>query len=101
LAFVTTIHGGLTTLNAANAAATKLYPEIVGSDPDIYPIFLNWDAGLVSSYGRHLLYERNGISYKGTPSSSVAIALFPLVLVSDVGRGISNLSMNTAPGGSR
>jgi hypothetical protein len=61
------INGGLTSLNASDNAAKTLVPIIEGSDRDTYAIFLNWDSDLFSSFGRHLFYERNGISYKGTP----------------------------------
>lgn len=89
------IHGGVTTLDAANRNAQIRGPEIAHDDTDAYPIFLNWEAGLWTSYGRHLAYERNGTSYRGTPSAWSAVAITPLVFLSDVGRSIANHSMNT------
>ena len=89
------IHGGLVSLDNANRTAENLRPLITDDDPTAYPIFLNWEAGLTSSYGRHLVYERNGISYKGTPAAWAAFAITPFVFVSDVGRGIANHAMNT------
>jgi hypothetical protein len=89
------IHGGLVSLEEANKTAANLEPKITLDDPTAYPIFLNWEAGLTSSYMRHLIYERNGISYKGTPSAWAAIAITPFVFVADLGRGIANHAMNT------
>ena len=90
------VHGGLTTLEIANQLARDVDHRIESSSSDTYPIFLNWDSGLLSSYGHHLAYERNGISYKGTPAGYSAMALFPFVLLSDLGRGLANLPMNVA-----
>lgn len=89
------IHDGVTTLDNANRNAQIRGPEIARDDTDAYPIFLNWEAGLWSSYGRHLAYERNGTSYRGTPSAWSAVAITPLVFLSDVGRSVANHSMNT------
>jgi pimeloyl-ACP methyl ester carboxylesterase len=90
------VHGGLTTIKTANQLAADVNRRIDKSSPETYPIFLNWDSGLLSSYGHHLAYERNGISYKGTPAAFSAAALFPFVLFSDLGRGLANLPMNVA-----
>ena len=89
------IHGGLTTLEAANQSARIRGSEIAADDTNAYPLFLNWEAGLVSSYGRHLAYERNGTSYRGTPRAWSAVVLTPLVFAADVGRSIANHGMNT------
>ena len=88
------IHGGLVTLENANDTAAKQRPLIM-SDKTAYPIFVNWEAGFPSSYGRHLFYERNGISYRGTPAAWSAVAVTPLVFLSDIGKGIANHGMNT------
>jgi len=89
------IHGGLTTLDAANQNAKIRGPEIAHDDPNAYPLFLNWEAGIVTSYGRHLAYERNGISYRGTPAAWSAVVITPFVFFSDVGRSVANHAMNT------
>jgi hypothetical protein len=89
------IHGGVTTLENANKNAKIRGFEIAKDDPDAYPIFLNWEAGLWTSYGRHLAYERNGINYRGTPGARSAVAITPFVFVSDVGRSLANHAMNT------
>lgn len=89
------IHGGLVTLSQANQNAINRGRDIWNDDRNAYPLFLNWEAGLISSYGRHLAYERNGISYRGTPAAWAAIAVTPFVLISDVGRGAANFAINT------
>ena len=89
------IHGGLVTLASANDTATKQRKIIMDDDKTAYPIFVNWEAGFPSSYERHLLYERNGISYRGTPAVWSALVVTPLVLLSDLGKGVANHGMNT------
>jgi pimeloyl-ACP methyl ester carboxylesterase len=89
------IHGGLVPLVSANQAAAREQPIIWNDDKTAYPIFVNWEAGFPSSYGRHLFYERNGISYRGTPAAWSAVVVTPLVFLSDIGKGIANHGMNT------
>ena len=89
------VHGGLVTLKEANARADILASEIAAENDSTYPIFVNWEAGLFTSYFRHLAFERNGISYKGTPGAGGAVASSPLVLGADLGRGATRLPINT------
>lgn len=89
------VHGGLVTLKEANDRASKLTQKIMSEDRGTYPIFLNWEAGFVPSYFWHVVYERNGVSYRGTPGQTGAIASSPLVFVADIGRGATRLPINT------
>lgn len=89
------VHGGLVTLKDANDRADKLAREIADEHDGTYPIFVNWEAGLVTSYVRHLAFERNGISYKGSPGAGGAVLSSPLVLAADLGRGATRLPINT------
>jgi hypothetical protein len=89
------VHGGLVTLKEANDRADKLAREIADENHRTYPIFVNWEAGLLTSYVRHLAFERNGISYRGTPGAGGAILGSPLVLAGDLGRGATRLPINT------
>ena len=89
------VHGGLVTLNDANARARLLARQIVNEEPATFPIFVNWEAGFLTSYVRHLAFERNGISYKGTPGAGGAVLSSPLVLAADLGRGATRLPINT------
>jgi pimeloyl-ACP methyl ester carboxylesterase len=43
---------------------------------------------------RHLAYERNGVSYRGTSIAFPAALGSPLVFLSDLGRGVSRLPLN-------
>jgi hypothetical protein len=89
------VHGGLVTLKEANDRADDLAPKIMTEHERTYPIFVNWEAGLVTSYARHLFFERNGISYRGTPGAGGAVLGSPLVLGADLGRGATRLPINT------
>jgi hypothetical protein len=89
------VHGGLVTLKEANDRAEKLGCKIVKEPDKTFPIFVNWEAGLLTSYFRHLVFERNGISYKGTPGAGGAAVSSPLVLAADLGRGATRLPINT------
>jgi len=89
------VHGGLVTLKQANARTEKLGSEIANEPDGTYPIFVNWEAGFSTSYARHLFFERNGISYRGTPGAGGAVLSSPLVLAADLGRGATRLPVNT------
>jgi len=86
------IHGGMVTLKNAERTADGLTRII--KDPATYPMFINWEAGPFSSYLRHLAYERNGVSYRGTSIAFPTTLGSPLILLSDLGRGISRLPIN-------
>ena len=89
------IHGGRVTLEQAQKRAERLTCAIQKTDRNAYPIFLNWEAGQGSSYFRHVAYERNGVSYRGSSIAGIAAIASPLVFTSDVGRGVSRLPINT------
>jgi pimeloyl-ACP methyl ester carboxylesterase len=67
----------MTSAESLNAVANKGY----------YPIFVNWDSGLTSSYGEHLLHVRRG--RKGRKSLYAGVLAAPLVFLADVGRAIT------------
>src|SRR6266853_819498 len=85
------VHGGRVTLQRARTTAERLTSAVQNTDPNAYPIFLNWDAGQGSSYFRHVAYERNGVSYRGSSTASIAAIASPMVFLSDVGRGAFRL----------
>jgi pimeloyl-ACP methyl ester carboxylesterase len=89
------VHGGLETLTKAKSRAIQLVPEIMAADPTSYPIFINWEAGFGTSYFRHVVYERDGISYRGAPTAPLVALGSPAVAVADIGRGIFRLPINT------
>ena len=89
------VHGGRVTIERARVTAHRLTAQIQKTDPDAYPIFLNWEAGQGTSYFRHVAYERNGISYRESSDAAFVAIASPMVFLSDVGRGGCRLPINT------
>ena len=52
------VHGGMNTARSSIERATKYSQEILASGT--YPVFINWDSSLTSSYLDHLLTLRQG-----------------------------------------
>lgn len=52
------VHGGMNTARSSIERATKYSQEILASGT--YPVFINWDSSLTSSYLDHLLSLRQG-----------------------------------------
>ncbi len=52
------VHGGLNTLEDSIERAIDQYPTI--KEDDVYPVFINWRSGPLTSYGDHLFRIRNG-----------------------------------------
>ena len=79
------IHGGLNTLNGALDASIAMNERIAkDEEAGFYPLFINWESGLISAYGEHLFRLRRG----GRPSGGMAIvsaAESPFVLAADLG----------------
>lgn len=81
------VHGGMDPYAASKARLldTNLLDALAASN--CYPIFVVWNSGPFSAYGEHLLYIRQGSKmplYVGIPT-------LPLVLVSDLARGVARL----------
>lgn len=73
------VHGGLNTYNQSRTRVNEMTPEILAAH--YYPLFINWDSGLKSSYLEHLFLVRQGqIEPVWGPVT------FPLYFVADVGR---------------
>jgi hypothetical protein len=89
------VHGGRVSLASAVKRAKRLSP-IIALENDAYPIFFCWDTEQFNSYFRHLAYERNGVSYRGSYAAPTAALGAPLVLAADIGRGAARLPINTA-----
>ncbi|HEV8216476.1 MAG TPA: alpha/beta hydrolase [Gemmatimonadaceae bacterium] len=81
------IHGGLNTLTSALDASVAMADSIrADANSGYFPIFVNWESGLLSSLGEHLFNTRRGEYH---PARSLAGApLAPVYLVSDLGQGI-------------
>ena len=81
------VHGGMNPYAASKARLldATLMNSLAASN--CYPIFVVWNSGPFSAYGEHLLYIRQGEKkplYIGVPT-------IPLVLVSDLARGVARL----------
>jgi pimeloyl-ACP methyl ester carboxylesterase len=76
------VHGGLNTYNQSLERVKERIPRI--SAAGYYPLFINWNSGLVSSYREHLLITRQGrVERVWGPVTA------PFYLVADLGRAIT------------
>jgi pimeloyl-ACP methyl ester carboxylesterase len=76
------VHGGLNTYNQSLERVNELVPDI--SRDGYYPLFINWNSGLVSSYQEHLLITRQGrVEHVWGPLTS------PFFLAADLGRAVT------------
>ncbi|MGQ0552270.1 MAG: hypothetical protein ACT4PU_03535 [Planctomycetota bacterium] len=80
------VHGGLNEQAGTVERAGKLHERIEAAG--YYPLFLNWDSSLLSSYWEHLWWVRQGADrgWAGT-------ILGPFYFAADVGRGAFRLPM--------
>lgn len=78
------VHGGLNEQDTTIERARDLWAEIEADGA--YPIFVNWQSNLVSSYRDHLLFVRRGQDWGGW-----GIPVAPFQLLADLGRGLSRL----------
>ena len=78
------VHGGLNSRVDSFERATNLWRKLQANKPGYYPIFINWDSGLMSSYWEHLHRVRQGqvVGLSGAFSA-------PLYLLADLGRGVT------------
>jgi pimeloyl-ACP methyl ester carboxylesterase len=72
------IHGGLNSQEKALERALEQTAPILSAG--YYPIFVNWDSELLSSYGEHLLYVRQG------EKQGIHLLTAPFYLFADLGR---------------
>jgi hypothetical protein len=79
------IHGGLNTLNGALDASIAMNERIAkDKEAGFYPLFINWESGLISAYGEHLFRLRRGGRASGG-KAMVSAAESPFVLAADLG----------------
>lgn len=79
------IHGGLNTLNGALDASVAMNERITkDTEAGFYPLFINWESGLISAYGEHLFRLRRGGRASG-PKAVVSAVESPFVLAADLG----------------
>lgn len=86
------IHGGLNTLNSSLEASLAMSDSIKADTiAGYYPIFINWQSGLLSSLSEHLFNTRRGQYY---PAFSLAgLPLTPFYLASDLGQGLARFPL--------
>jgi hypothetical protein len=87
------IHGGLNSLAQGRARVDQLLSA--GSAPGAitekhYPIFINWQASLFSSYIDHLVRVRSGLN-----QPPVAAATSPFIFAKDIGVGAARVLPDT------
>jgi pimeloyl-ACP methyl ester carboxylesterase len=76
------VHGGLNSYNTSLARVNDLTNKIAAAH--YYPLFVNWDSGLMSSYWEHLFLVR-----QGQTEPIWGPVTFPLYFVADVGRAVT------------
>jgi hypothetical protein len=89
------IHGGLNKINSsldASLAMSKLMSE--DRQSGYFPVFINWESGLLSSLKEHLLNTRRGEYYPTW--SPLGAPLFPVYLSSDLAQGLARSPLTLA-----
>jgi hypothetical protein len=83
------IHGGLNTQAGAVERATILNKPI--TDSGYFPIFINWQSSLVTSYKDHIFYLRQGADWRegDLPGKMAGWGSSPFYLIADVSRAIA------------
>lgn len=84
-------HGGLNTERARLERIRDLIGTHEGDESskirNYYPVFINWESGLLSSYGEHVSSVRAGRKYE--PRSAFGWPLIPIMFVADFGKSIA------------
>jgi pimeloyl-ACP methyl ester carboxylesterase len=81
------IHGGLNTQVGSIERAAALHQEIEAAG--FYPIFINWQSSLPTSYFEHLFMTRQGLNWHFTKG----LWLAPFYLAGDLARGLAYTPM--------
>ena len=80
------VHGGLNTLNGALDATSKMRERIMADTAAAgYPIFINWESGIKSSYLEHLTMISQGQRY---PTFAREVIATPFYFLADAGRAV-------------
>ncbi len=81
------VHGGMNEPVDALDGAEDDFNDITHSTLGYYPIFINWDSGLTSSYGEHLFDVRQG--RKDDKNLFTGPIAAPFELIADLGRAVT------------
>ena len=82
------IHGGLVSLSEGFSVTRRIVRDMAADSTqrDVYPIAIDWESALTSSYMEHLVSLRQGVR----ETRPVAVILTtPLYLLADVGRAVT------------
>jgi hypothetical protein len=80
------IHGGLNALRGAPTTVIQMNSAIRDDTAKrLYPLFINWDSGILESYGEHLFFVRQG------RRQSFDLIWAPFHLFADLGRAATRL----------
>jgi hypothetical protein len=83
------IHGGLNTLNGSFESTVGMTRQIE-ADPttNFYPVFVNWESGLMSAYGEHAFLLFRGSRPTGFPGFVRKTLGSPFFIAADIGTGL-------------
>ena len=88
------VHGGLNTLNGSLAATVAMTRRIdADTASGFYPIFVNWESGLLSAYGEHAVALRRGHRSSFHGLEILDPVATPLYVVADVGSAVARLPL--------
>jgi pimeloyl-ACP methyl ester carboxylesterase len=80
------VHGGMNEPDDALQSAVNESRAMADEHADFFPIFINWNSGLQSSYGEHLVDVRRG--RKDHKNLVLTRAIAPFVFLADLGSAI-------------
>jgi hypothetical protein len=81
------IHGGLNEPDTSLQRAAQLYRTMRDED-GCYPLFINWNSGLLSSYLEQASSIRQGAKYEDDRARPWGVMASPLFVLADVGRAV-------------
>lgn len=89
------VHGGLKTLGNSLRSTLAMRDSMFADSlrgRRYWPLFVNWESSLQSSYGEHLFILRRG----RTATTGLSIATSPFVLAADLGAGLARAPLTLA-----
>ncbi|MEO8580805.1 MAG: hypothetical protein ABI469_11195, partial [Gemmatimonadales bacterium] len=90
------IHGGLNSFRESQQVVTEMDSAIkADTAAKIYPLFINWESGILESYADHLFYVRQG------RRGPIGVLTSPFFLLADFGRALTRLPIVLAGQASR
>lgn len=87
------VHGGLNSVDGSLDRTNRLYIRILCTGA--YPIFINWNSGLWSSYAEHLFSIRQGHHHNFLKDRLPGLITFPFYLIADVAGSVVKSPLST------